>query len=48
MTENSTQDNIEIVADDELDPPNDPPAPNPIHPQETPLCHSTQTRTTPI
>ena len=30
MTENSIQENIEIVANDELDPPNDPPpAPNP-------------------
>ena len=50
MTKTSTQENTEIVADDELDPPNDPPppAPNPIPSQEAPLHHSTQTRTTPI
>ena len=50
MTENSTQDNIEIVANDELDPPIDPspPAPDPMPPQETQLHFSTWTRTTPI
>ena len=43
MTENSTKENIEIVADDELDQPNDPPPPAPslIPSQETPICHST-------
>ena len=43
MTENSTQDNIEIVVDDELDAPNDlpPPAPNPMPSQETPHHCST-------
>ena len=48
MTENSTQENTEIVADDELDPPNDlpTPAPHAMPSQETPLCCSTQTRTT--
>ena len=48
MTENSTSKNTEIVANDELDPLNDPPpaAPNPIPSQETPLHCSTQTRTT--
>ena len=48
MTEHSTQENTEIVADDELDPPNDPPppAPNAMPPQETPLHQSKQTRTT--
>ena len=29
VTEKSTDENIEIVADDELDPPNDPPPPAP-------------------
>ena len=48
MTGNSTQKNTEIVADDELDLPNDlpPPAPNPMPSQETPLPHSTHTRKT--
>ena len=44
------EENVEIVADNEMDPPNDPPppAPEPIPSQETSLCHSTQIRTTPI
>ena len=48
MTEHSTQENTEIVADDELDPSNDPPppAPNAMRSQETPLHHSKQTKTT--